>query len=379
MKKQIVKILFPLVMVSLGGLVGYSAVYLFMPTPEGALVTPLFFKLMVFPVLLLVIFCVIAIHELGHVAAGLLMDFEFKLITVGPFMVQKEGTSVQFKWNKNLNIAGGLALCIPKTTDNITRKFMFFAAGGPLASLLLAVFAYLLTWAISYDNQIFIRFMFHVFFSMVAIFSLAIFLLTVLPMKSGGFYTDGARILNLWRGGYQAKIEAVLLQVTSQLFAGTRPKQIDILPIQEAVEYPIDAPFKAYLHAFLYYHYLDIHLIEQAEIHLEKYASYLEEIPEGYRAMVWLEKAYFEATYQNDSEIARDFFQHAKIGAIIPKSLVLRVEAAIAKAEKNYDLAIQKTQEALKELPNAMDRGTAVAEKEWLENTLKDLQLKINV
>lgn len=379
MKKQIIKILFPLVMALLGGLFGYSMVYFFMPAQEGALATPLLFKLMAFPLLLLAIFFVIAVHELGHVSAGLLMDFEFKMITVGPFMVQKEGKKLKWKWNKNLNTAGGLALCIPRNSDNITKKFMFFAAGGPLASLLLGIVAYLLTYLISYNNQVFFSFAYNTFFSIAAVFSSFIFILTVLPMKEGGFYTDGARILNLWRGGYQAKIEAVLLQVTSQLFAGARPKQIDILPIQEAIEYPIEAPFKAYLHSFLYYHHLDTHLIDQAAEHLEKYASYLDEIPGGYQAMVWLEKSYFEATYQDAPERAQDFYNRAKIGAIIPKSLVLRVEAAIAKAEQKHDLAIQKAQEALKELPNAMDQGTAIAEKEWLEGIVEDSLLKTQV
>ncbi len=379
MKKRIIKILFPLVMALIGGIFGYSMVYLFAPAQEGQLATPLLFKLMAFPCLLLAIFCVIAFHELGHVIAGLLAGFEFRLITVGPFMIEREVGKLRFKWNTNLNTAGGLALCLPKNSDNIIKKFMFFAAGGPLASLLLAVTAYLLTWVVIYDNQIFVSFTYHIFFSITAVFSLVVFLITMLPMKEGGFYTDGARILNLWRGGYQAKIEAVLLNVTSQLFAGTRPSQIDIVPIEQALEYPIEAPFKAYLHSFLYYHYLDIDLIDQGATQLSHYANYLEEIPSGYQAMVWLEKAYFEATYQDAPEVAKDFLKQAKIGAIIPKSLVLRVEAAIAKAEKNYGLALQKAQEALKELPKAMDKGTAIAEKEWLEGIVEDSLLKSKV
>jgi len=50
-------------------------------------------------------FIVIAIHEAGHAAAGIWMNFNFKTYIVSPFLWEKNNTGWQFKWNKNINTA----------------------------------------------------------------------------------------------------------------------------------------------------------------------------------------------------------------------------------------------------------------------------------
>lgn len=377
-KKNILnKIILPIILTLLGLVIGYLAAKFFSKDTNDVSL-PLAWKLGALTLLPLAFFVVIALHEIGHVLAGFLVGFEFRMITVGPFMLEKEVDKLRFKWNKNLNTAGGLALCLPRNNHRILSKFMVFALGGPFMSLLLVVLAYVLALLFSINDEIqhLGTFLLNSFFNITWIFSFIIFIVTIIPMKSGGFYTDGGRFLNLWRGGAQAKLEATLLQTTSALFAGNRPSSMNEPLLKEAIDYPVNSPFKAYLHSFLYFYYLDTAQIDLAETHLNQYETHVADIPSGYQAMVWLEKAFFLAFYRKDAKIARQSLEKAKIGSVIPKATVLKTEAAVAFAENELPRAQEKAEEALAVLHKSMDKGTAKLEKDLLQQLLTKIESK---
>lgn len=324
------------------------------------------YNLLLLPMLVICFLFVVAIHELGHVFAGLSVGFQFRLYIVGPLMWEKEAGSIRFKWNRNLNTFGGLALCLPQSTENLANKFIRFAAGGPLASLLLTFVCLGIGMMLPHGTTLAL-FLLNAFFHISALMSLLIFIVTAIPMQAGGFASDGARVRTLSRGGTQAELEVILLHASTQLFTGIRPRLLDAEQLHHGLELPVDSPFKAYLHSLLYYHYLDAQNPEKAEYHLREYTDHVHAIPQGYQATVWLEQAWFAAVYQQDSATAQAYFNRADIGAIIPRSQILRVEAAIAHAAGDKEKAVAKVREALAELPKAMDKGTAIAEREWLE------------
>jgi hypothetical protein len=328
------------------------------------------------PALLLALWVTLALHELGHVLAGLAVGFEFRLFVVGPLMLEREAGQFRFKWNRNLNTAGGLALCLPQGQHRLAQRFRWFAAGGPLASLVwtgLAVGLFLMARPALAGHGLGLAVT--TFLVTSALCSPLIFLVTIIPMHMGGFDTDGARILNLWRRSPKATLDLALLQGSVQLMTGTRPRDLDPSPLLAAVGLPTNSPFKGYLHSFLHYHYLDRGELGPAAEQLAKYADFLPGIPRGYQAAVWLDRAYFGARHEGDAVAARQYWAQAEIGAVITPSRVLRAEAALALAEGNHDLAIQKAQHALVELPKSMERGTALAEREWLEGIIKAAEL----
>jgi len=369
---KIFKIVFMILMVAGGAAIGYS-VGVYMATDDGGQATPLplWLKLLVIPDFMLAFFMVLAIHELGHVLAGLGVGFEFRMYTVGPLMIEKEESRLKLKWNRNLNLFGGLSLCIPRSEVRLRENFIVFTAGGPSASLIWTLIAFLCYYSLGFDRGLAWATLLENFFFFSAYGSLFIFLTTIVPMQSGGFYTDGARMLNLGKKGPQSELEIVLLQYTTQSYAGIRPSLLNEQPLLDAIDLPVETPFKAYLHSFLHNIYLDKDNIEKAESQLALYAAYLDRIPKGYHAMVWLDKAWFEAMYHHHPEKAQEYFDKAEIGTVITPSKVLRVEAGIAFANQQYDQASEKATLALKELPKSMDRGLAVAEKEWLEKMIK--------
>lgn len=372
-KETGLKVVGILVMVGAGMLVGYSAARFF---AQGQAAAPLPWeqKLAVVPIFVVAIFIGLALHELGHVIAGLMVGFKFRMYIVGPLMIEREEGRLRFKWNRNLNLFGGMALCLPQDAWQLARRFIWFASGGPLASLLWTALATGLFFLLNGELIGFWGFATSIFFGLSAVFSGMIFVVTVIPMQAGGFYTDGARVLNLSRGGHQANLEVTLLTLSIQLMSGIRPRELSEPMFLSALALPVETPFKAYLHSILHYHYLYQDKTSLAADQLAHYESYLAKIPTGYQATVWLDKAYFAAMIEQDAAKAQGYFAQAKIGAVITPAKVLRVEAAIALADQNYPLARQKAQQAIQALPKSMDKGTAVAEHEWLADILAQTQ-----
>lgn len=374
-KNTLSQIIAAVLLIGLGLIVGNQVGTWFRDSGANATV-PFVYKILSIPIALFALFFVLAWHELGHVLAGLSVGFEFRMYTVGALMIEKEEGRLRLKWNRNLNLFGGVALCLPRTTENLIRRFMTFVAGGPLSSLLLSILAAVVFWLIPTEPFQGLNFSLSIFHLICALFSFAIFLVTIIPMQAGGFYTDGGRLLNLSKGGNQATLETVLLQASTTLMSGERPAKLSETMLLEALDLPIETPFKAYLHSMLHYHYLDCGKTDEAAEQLAKYESYLAHIPSGYQATVWLDKAYFEAYYLRNADAAKGSFAKAEIGAVITPSKVLRTEAAIALAENNPEKAMEKAQKALNALPKSMDKGSAKAEKEWLEKIINEAQNK---
>lgn len=373
-KKKLVN----LILGFLGGvLIGATVAYLIafvLVDPKAEVSQPLYYKLLLVPIAVLSLWVVIVIHELGHILAGFTQQFEFRFISAGPVMVEKELGRLRLKKNTNFNTFGGVALCLPIGQDKLRKRFAVFAAGGPLASLVFGCVLVLAFFFLSFDKSILSDYLMESFLLISCTLSFCIGLVTIIPMHSEGFTSDGGRILNLLRGGYAGEIESALLVAITQATSGIRPSLIDPHPLIEAVNFPIESPMKPYLHGFLYNHFQDLGDLEKAGRYLDDYLGGIDYIPKGYQASVHLEKAWFEAFHHGNVAPGKEVLANEKFGVMVPKSQVLRVEAAIAFVEGNRILASSKAKEAIKELPKLVDKGAAIAEKEWLETIIQSCE-----
>lgn len=359
----------------IGATVAYLVLVVFGDVKGGS-EFPWHTKLLLIPVVAIALWITIAIHELGHVFAGLSQKFEFRLLSVGPVMVEKELGKLQFKRNTNFNTFGGVALCLPTDQQNLNKRFAIFAFGGPLASLIFGGFLSIFLIFIQLDTTLLGFYLLESFILISCILSFCIALVTLIPMHSEGFTSDGGRILNLLKGGPSAQIESTLLNAIAQATSGIRPSLINPDPILVALNLPYESPLKPYLSGLLYNHYQDAGELEKASWHLDQYLEGSLYIPKGYIASLYLEKAWFEARHNKNLSLAKEYSSREKAGVMVPKSQVLRVEAAIAMGEGNYSLAVKKINEAIKELPKLIDKGAAVAEKEWLEAMLEECRVE---
>lgn len=82
------------------------------------------------------------IHELGHVVFGVAAGYQFNFLTAGPITIERGKISANNSWS----FYGGLASCSPKIDDlqTISRQHFWFAAGGPIISLVVSIGLFIL-------------------------------------------------------------------------------------------------------------------------------------------------------------------------------------------------------------------------------------------
>ncbi|MFM8744893.1 MAG: site-2 protease family protein, partial [Cytophagales bacterium] len=295
------KVLPTVIMMATGGAIGFAAAYYGM---EAGNKLPGEVVLLLAIAAVPVFFFVVGIHEAGHAFAGVWQKFDFRMYVIGPFLWDKEQDGWKFKWNKNVNTAGGMVICLPTGTYDLKKRFTIYAAGGPLASLLLMLTAMLLfriaaPLTISY-----------VFF-LIAAFSFLIFLVTALPFHTGGFTSDGGRILNLQRGGDISRFEMLVLKIVSETTGGLRPSLLNWAELEEAsaLAKKLNAPFGVYLHSYFHQSAWDRGDIDAAEKHLLSYVDEINAMPDGIRNVVWCDAAFFYAFAKHDLDKAMYYWQ----------------------------------------------------------------------
>jgi hypothetical protein len=168
-----------------------------------------------FSLVLLALLTALAVHELGHLVAGLLGGFRFELFVVGPLGVKRTPAGIRVFLNRDVGLMGGVAATVPVTEDpGNRRKFAWVLLSGPLASLLLSLVAAVLFAASTLGAA-------RSYWLVTALGSAAVLLATTLPRKSGLFFTDRARFQRLMGQGPAAATEAALLSIiTRQVIDG---------------------------------------------------------------------------------------------------------------------------------------------------------------
>ncbi|WP_046244181.1 site-2 protease family protein [Hymenobacter terrenus] len=370
MKKNIRSILLILVLFGTGGVVGgLSGKYAVTVTANshwgpwrvgGAL-------LVLLPLAWLV---AVGLHELGHALAGRMQGFAFHWLAVGPLLWKKRDGRLRFEWNTNLNTAGGMVLSVPTGDHNLRRRFLAFAAGGPLGSLAWAVLA-LAAWALLPVGTSEIGKLLRLGLGISGGISALLTMLTLIPMHTGGFYSDGARVLNLWRDGPAGQLEVAVISALARSVAGVRPRKLPLSQLEAAAALSDELPFKLYVYHYLYLAALDAGQFEPAGYYLREYRDRLGPVPTVLQASVWLESAFFAAAYEYDLPAARAFLTQAKITTHIPADVPPRVQAAIARLAGDVDGACAQAQAALCELSKSFDQGSAHFYAEWLADTVR--------
>src|ERR1700691_455696 len=68
-------------------------------------------------------FCCVLLHELGHVAAGLLAAFEFRRVAAGPWVLTRKSRGYSLRFVPNRILGGGHTLMVPRSPDGLRRRF----------------------------------------------------------------------------------------------------------------------------------------------------------------------------------------------------------------------------------------------------------------
>jgi hypothetical protein len=87
----------------------------------------------------------VLVHELGHVIAGLSVGFELRSLAVGPLLLTKEARGWKLRFLARRILVGGLTAMAPKSSDRLVGRYLRFILGGPAASVVLLIIAFILT------------------------------------------------------------------------------------------------------------------------------------------------------------------------------------------------------------------------------------------
>lgn len=170
--------------------------------------------------IILMAFVVLAIHELGHLIIGLQQGFRFELFVVGPLGIKRENNKIKVYLNKNLGYYGGVAATSPiDDSPENANKFAKILLAGPITSVLFAIVSFLIAYLVGKPLEI-------LFYSGGAI-SIAIFLATTVPSRTGMFFTDRKRYQRLLTPGKDQEVELAMLRIMGRFSNDNSYKNID--------------------------------------------------------------------------------------------------------------------------------------------------------
>lgn len=323
--------------------------------------------------LVLYLLCVVA-HEAGHVAAGAFAGFRPLLLVAGPLRIEWTSGRTRVRLNRSLALAGGLALCAPVGVHDLRRRTMVLVAGGPIASLMLGAQC-LAVWSVlspMFDDRAGFGAMAMFALLLGGVISVAVGLITLVPMRAGGFYSDGARLLRLMRNDEETAREVALLALMGLMLGGTRPRDWRAELVRSAVSIRDDGPFEASALQFAHIHALDTGDIEAARSYLEETLVRVERLPAAARAALHRAAAVFFALYDGDAARARGCLEASGPGTSLMEAPHERLlaEAAVLLAEGDRAGAGRAATAAQELLERSGDVGSTALDAAHIERIL---------
>jgi hypothetical protein len=298
------------------------------------------------PVLILI---VLGAHEIGHVLGGLSQGMRFLLLIVGPFGWHASVSGVRFEWNTNLALMGGIAATIPTKAGALRRRqLLVLVAGGPIASVLLTIFAVAL--ATVSDPR------FAAYCIFIAAMSFGVFLVTLIPVRSGGFMSDGMQIIDVLRGGSAVAERDALMQVFAQSLNGIRPRDWDSSVVDRLSKMDSEEPLRSTGSAlYLLYRAMDSQNCADIVRYRKLLEDSVDEYPSGFKQSIYVELAIC-AWLSGETDNARRYLEASK-GGVVEKSRRLLAQAALAKLEGRHEDCDHDRLLAIQALAKASDAG----------------------
>ncbi len=291
----------------------------------------------------------IAVHEGGHVLGGISRGMRFLLLIVGPFKLSRSADNrVHFGWVFNLGTLGGVAACSPDMQRPLLPQMQGLVVGGPLASVLLVLLG--LAIAGFDDGRL------GAYALILAAISLLIFGVTALPMRAGGFMSDGMQWLELRRGGVAVQQRSLFATLMGQSLSGMRPAELDrelierLLAVDDEMIRRIAARWYAFVQSW------DAGDLTRAESHAEWISEHVDDYPDGFRQGLTIELATFAGLVKNDLSTCRSWLQRSR-GGVVDVSRRALAEASVALLEGRTLDASQRLDVAQRKLGSGLDSG----------------------
>jgi hypothetical protein len=330
----------------------------------------------------------IAVHELGHLFAGLLVGLEPIMAVFGPLRLVREfkyimpcgktagladaqvvRVSGKFRLRLNTSLFGNAAITLVRPIEALWSRprFATLIAGGPLANLLTAAICIALVAILEWPGKPLLspKTSLGAILNIAAFTNLCFMMINLVPFWDRGQRSDGSQLLDCLIGG--ARLERNLLPNTllAACERGVRLRDLDCSKLERLLALRDGSPYDATANLFAYWYSLDCGHIEQAGAFLDLATAQRKALPNQWRSLARWESAYFEAYHRRSAREARTWLEHYsnKGGRL---STLRRAEAAVLYAEGQFRAAVLKATEGLASfLPTQRD-GFSIAQQDWL-------------
>lgn len=293
----------------------------------------------------------VALHEGGHLLAGKLLGGKFALVIIGPLRVMRTPSGLRWGRNRRFPLFGGLALVTPSSVDNLRSYMIGLLAGGPLSSFVSG--SILIGTAVLWPRMLPagatispVGFFLWTLLGATGLFSLAFFLASSLPSRTGGFASDGARLLALARKGPAGEQEALVFSLTALSLSGVRARDLPASMVTKASTAVGDPQVTAAMQLLAYLWALDQGRVDAARGYLNQAVSEVERVSPLLRDSLFAELAYFKARHDHDATGARICLDKAG-RCELSEETRMRAEAAVLLAEHRLDEAISRASDAI--------------------------------
>ena len=272
-------------------------------------------------------YLMLAIHELGHVAAGLCVGFRLRSLRIGPILCSRPFRVSIYRGPGAL--VNGVAELIPVATDKLAWRGASMVVAGPGANFVSAMVLLLLPFPIT------------VFSGFLIACSIANGVNDLFPMESRLGVSDGWRIWMLLRQSERGERWLALLHLGGQLADGVLPESLsaDFLAKAIAVQDASADTVKAYAIAFsaAFHQGKD----REAGQRLETCLAHAGYATPALREALKSDAAVYQARRRKRADLADQWL--AEIPVTAPYAwLRSRAEAAVLEANGDVDRASSK-------------------------------------
>jgi peptidase M50-like protein len=291
-------------------------------------------------------YLMIAVHELGHVIAGLSVGFRLRSYRVGPLVFIPPFRVTLYRGPGAF--VNGVAELIPVATDKLARRGIVMILGGPAANLLSALAVILLPIPTTVFSVCFIA------------FSIVNGVNDLFPFESRLGVSDGRRIGMLLRQGARGERWLALARLGAELNDGVPPESFSADFLAKAVAVRDESADTVIAHALAYSAAFHQHKDGEAGRRLETCLAYSSHAMPFVREALMSDAAVFQGRRRKRADLAEQWLADIPV-ATQGTWLRTRAEAAILEARGDVRGALGKLAEveaAIATFPNQHQRDT---------------------
>lgn len=299
-------------------------------------------------VLFVAMIAAVAVHEAGHLAMAVALDFDVLGGSLGPIRAIRlhRAWSFQFSWN----LFSGSVIAIPRSESNWRARMLAVVAGGPISTFVAGLAAALLFLVPGVSHSLLARFL-----GAFVQLNFFVFVLGLLPNSPASRVPNDARLFFSFLGNTPEANEILLYHLVTQLqIAGVRPRDYPERLIHRLAE----ARGRTEM-CFTYANAIALWAADGGDVLTadawEKRALDLSDFCNlKLQNSALAASACFDVIFRDDVRAARGKFAEVRLGILSPPWLQYRIAAAYWLSAGNVPAALAEIARARYSFPNRL-------------------------